>query len=105
VKLAIEVAIDIDRNRRVWMVGSADDVKPDEVEKVAPQLVEATTSHAVAAHAAAVERLGVDLEPDGAAIARAAAEASGIPASERPKRPEDPDTMRTFGEDDDDDAG
>jgi hypothetical protein len=101
-KLSIEVAIDLDQNRRVWMVGSADDVKADEVDKVAPQLVEATTSHAVAAHAAAAERLGVDLEPNGAAIARAAAASSGLPLSEREPRPEDPESMRTFGEDDDD---
>jgi hypothetical protein len=100
VRLSIEVAVDIDKDRKVWMVGSATDVEVEDVGDVARQLVEHTTGNALAAFGAAVDRLGVSVDPNAASVVAAARAGAQLPPSERPPRPEDPESMRTFGDDD-----
>lgn len=103
-KLNSEITIDLDDKRRIWMENSAelpDDMPAEDVGKVAAQLVEVTTDNALAAYA-----VGADRHPPGGveeAGKRLAAAAAAIPASERPKRPEDPASMRSFGEEPEDD--
>lgn len=50
-KLVSEVSIDIDANRKVWLVASAEGVDVDEVEEVAANLAGVTVDQATKAYA------------------------------------------------------
>lgn len=78
----IEVAIDLDENRRVWVSGDATPVEPESIAAVASALAENVTAQALAAYQ-------VTKPPPTAAEVVAAAKAK-------------PD-MRSFGEENDDD--
>jgi hypothetical protein len=92
IEIKVECAIDIDENRRVWIRGGAPECPVEHAGKLGSELVEAVTANACAALGHAVEELGVAVDQDAAKIVAAARASSGaqVPASERPKRPEDP---------------
>lgn len=94
-KLKVEAVIDIDSRRRAIISGDVDEVESSQFRNVAHALAQAVTTQALTAAAVGAE----GIEPDGAAIASAAG-AEPLAPSQRTKRPDDPATMRAFGEDD-----
>ena len=101
-RLEAEATIDIDANRKIWIHIFADGVEADQVEQVAPTLAEQVTAQALAAHEHASQKLSI--APSAAAVLSSVGSGhpSGLSPSERPPRPEDPETMRTFGDPDPD---
>lgn len=89
--LKAEASIDIDVNRKIWITGSAEGIEPENVQEVAEALAESVVGQALEAHKAI--GLPVATPEDILAAARV-----GDPADRRP-RPEDPPSMRAFGDD------
>lgn len=98
--LKIETAIDLDANRKVWITGETDVEDPEDFAEAASALAEAVANQALTTYGKAGADIGV-VAPSAEAILASAA--SMVPPSQRPKRPDDPPTMRAFGEDDDED--
>lgn len=102
--IRVEIGIDIDAKRKIWLQADASPVKPEDAEQISAALIEGVTTQALAVQAVQEQRVEVD--PAASAVV-AAARASGPqepPPSQRRPRPEDPESMRAFGEDEDDDA-
>jgi hypothetical protein len=95
-KVTVEISVPVDDKRNVWMTAYAEDVEADDVSKAAAGCAEALTDQALAAWSVVAPRPAID--PRAAEIV-AAAKRDEVPASQRPKRPDDPDTMRAFGDD------
>jgi hypothetical protein len=100
-KLTAEVSIPIDDKRSIWMTAYADDVEPDQLAAAATGLQEALTGQALAAYSIVAP---TQVDTDAAAIVAAASrrKETDVPAQQRPPRPEDPESMRTFGEEEED---
>ncbi len=94
-KLTIEAVIDIDRSRRAIIAGNVDNVESTQFRNVVHALAQSVTEQALAAAVVGVEG---GVEPVGASIAHGAG-AEPLAPSQRPKRPDDPNTMRAFGDD------
>lgn len=101
-QIKIEVSIDLDDKRQMRLEGSAAPVEVDEIEKAAEHLTGNVVAKAIAGYNVVKETLPKSASAEDVieAARRATQEAQG-PPSERKPRPEDPDSMRTFGEDDD----
>lgn len=100
-KIRIEAAIDLDSNRKVWIQGDAENVEPEQVPAVSQALCTSVTTEALQAYAVAAKSLGI-VAPSAESILAAVGSRGGLAPSERKPRPDDPVTMRTFGEDDED---
>ena len=96
-KIKIEASVDLVLNRKVWIHGEAEDFEPEQLEETAQTLAQAVTDQALEAHARAAAALGVVPLSAEALMASAGLR---TPPSERRPRPEDPASMRTFGDDD-----
>ena len=96
-KVKAEIAIDIDSNRRIWLTAEAEPVEPENIAVVSTALNESLADQALAIY----EKARIKFEPEAAAIVAAAARRGE--GSKRRPRPEDPESMRTFGPDDDED--
>lgn len=91
-KIQVEAIIDVDEKRKIWIIGSAEDgVNEDNCQAVTKALAQSVTGQALRT---AKER-GAPIGSAAHVMSRAS---SGIDAASRPKRPEDPDSMRAFGE-------
>lgn len=103
-KLTAEASIDVDENRKIWIMGNAEDVQPDEVADTARALIDSVTANAIAANGQVGNPLASapSVDPAAAAIVSKAAkqDAQPLAPSQRPKRPDDPATMQTFGDED-----
>lgn len=90
----VEIGIDVDDKRQIWITGSAQTEQSENpaalAEAVIPKLVEEVTAQGLAAHERAVAQSVISGLPRGG---------DGRAPSERPKRPEDPPTMRAMQED------
>lgn len=87
----MEVSIDLDPNRKIWIAGDAE-VDIEDMEQATPVLAESITTQALRAHGDAMQRYGLSVGSAEQILASAG-------AGERKPRPEDPESMRTFGED------
>lgn len=99
-KLTAEISIDLDANRKIWITGSAEDVEPGDVSQVQQALQEQVTAQGLAAYSVAGPPKPMSAEQVMEAARASAAVPQGDPSERRP-RPEDPESMRTFGEDED----
>jgi hypothetical protein len=102
--IKFEVSIPVDDKRNVWMTGTAEKVPVSKVGDVTAMVGKAVSDQALATFDQAVPPS--ELEDEAARIVREAKNKGGgaeeVPPSQRRPRPEDPDSMRTFGEDDED---
>lgn len=97
--IKVEVSVPVDDKRSVWLTGHAEDVEVEDVGTVTGQMAGAVAKEALELYDQAVP--ATQLEEEAAKIVQAAKARSDrekIPPSQRVKRPEDPETMRTFGE-------
>jgi hypothetical protein len=90
-RLRAEASIDIDANRKIWISGFAEDVSAEDAPEISKALTESVTEQALSAH----EAVGLPVQ---SAEALLESIRSGDPADRRP-RPEDPESMRAFGDD------
>lgn len=95
--LKVEAVIDIDSRRRAVIAGEVDITGIEQFKTAAHALTHEVATQALTAAAVAAQELPV--ERDGAAIA-ASAGAEPLAPSQRRPRPEDKDSMRTFGKED-----
>ena len=49
-KLKIEIAIDVDQNRKIWIEASADAIEPEDVDKVSGALARHVVAKALDVH-------------------------------------------------------
>lgn len=87
----VEVGIDIDEKRKIWLEASA---TADPKDATAQAVVKALTENVVEQALVLQERATAQ-----GVISGALAGGDGRAPSERPKRPDDPETMRTMQED------
>jgi hypothetical protein len=101
VNFKVEIGIDVDPKRKIWLVGDVGKVELSELKEAAIAVTEAITLQALTARAIAMG--DVEVDEDAAKIVEMARKAAAdqVPPSERRPRPEDPESMRAFGEDDD----
>jgi len=96
-KLSAEISIDLDDNRKVWITGTAEGVEPADVAQVQEALQENVTAQGLAAYNMVGPQLPQAMTPE--QVIEAARAASPTDPAERKPRPEDPDSMKTFGDD------
>lgn len=92
-----EASIDIDPNRKIWMQAEAKDVPVEKVAEVAAGLQAALTEQVLSAYDFAVPR--IEMSKSAKDIVDEARKHSDVPPSERRKRPDDPESMKAFGDD------
>lgn len=99
-KIKIEVSVPVDDKRNIWLTGEAEGVEVDDVGKVTAHIAEGISGKAIELYDQAVPPS--EIEDEAAQIVRRAKEKGKeeIPPSQRRPRPEDPDSMKTFGDDD-----
>lgn len=98
------ITIDLDDKRQINIESAAAPVEADEIDKVSQALVGDVVAKGIAAYNVVRPTLDMAKSPEQIiAAAQEAVASTGSPPSERKPRPADPDSMRSFGEDDDDD--
>lgn len=97
-KVTVEINIPVDDKRSIWMTAYTEVEKAEDVGVAATGCAEALTENALGAWSV-VAPPSQQIDPKAAEIITAARR-DEVPASQRPKRPDDPETMRAFGDPD-----
>lgn len=95
--IKVEVGIDLDDKRRIWIEGSAQTAPGESVAVLAPAVIKELTAQVTGQAMAIHEKAAAQM-----VISGALAGGDGRAPSERPKRPDDPPTMRAMQEEDPD---